>query len=158
VDFKRWGVCCVIKYIEKMLIDKPAQIILKDCMNLKTNESCLIITDSKLKSIGKALYQNSLKITKHSKLILTTIPKAHGSEPPKHIADEMLKYYVILIPTTKSLSHTKARKNASEKGARIASMPGITIDMMKRTLNVDFHKIRKYNNFLISQLKIFISL
>ena len=66
-------------------------------MNLRKNESCLIVTDSKLKSIGNALYKNSLKITKQSKLILTTIPKAHGEEPPQKITDEMLKHDVILM-------------------------------------------------------------
>ena len=136
-----------------MLLDKPSKIILNDCMNLKSNESCLIVTDSKLKSIGYSLYKNSLKIVHKSKLILTTIPKAHGAEPPKNIADEMLKYDVILLATAKSLSHTKARENASRRGARTASMPGITIEMMKRALNVDFNIIKQYNRQLISKLK-----
>lgn len=136
-----------------MSLEKSVNIILNDCINLKNNETCLIITDFKLKSIGNALYKNSLKITPKSKLILTNIPKVHGSEPPKNISDEMLKYDVILMPTTKSLSHTNARKEASKNGARIASMPGITEDMMKRALNVDFHRIREINNRLISKLK-----
>lgn len=134
-------------------INKSCNTILNQCMNLKKNESCLIITDSKLFRIGKALYKNSLKITKKSKLIKIPIPEAHGAEPSEEVAREMLKYDVVLMPTTKSLSHTAARKNASLTGARIASMPGITEDMMKRTLNVDFNKIRKTNNFLISKLK-----
>lgn len=136
-----------------MDLDKSARIILKDCMNLKSDEGCLIVTDAKLKSIGEALYKNSLKITKKSKLVLTKIPKVHGVEPPQNIADEMLKYNVILMPTTKSLSHTKARENASKNGARIASMPGITADMMERTLNVDFNKIKTLNNKHIKKLK-----
>lgn len=122
-------------------------------MNLKKNEGCLIVTDKKLRFIGNALYKNSLNITKNSKLILTKIPKAHGAEPPKNVADEMLKYDVILMPTTKSLSHTKARENASKKGARIASMPGITAEMMKRALNVDFCRIKRLNEMLILKLK-----
>ena len=139
--------------VYKMSIDKVCKIILKDCMNLKKNESCLIITDQKLKNIGNALYENSLKMTKNSNMLLTKIPKTHGNEPPEYITNEMLKYDVILLATTKSLSHTRARKNASKKGARIASMPGITNDMMKRTLNVNFYKIKKVNNKLISKLK-----
>ena len=136
-----------------MPIDDSCKIILKDCMNLRKNESCLIITDKKLRQIGNALYKNSLKISKNSKLIITSIPKAHGSEPPNNVADEMLKYDVVLMPTTKSLSHTKARENASKEGARIASMPGITAGMIKRALNVDFNKIKQCNNHLISALK-----
>ena len=136
-----------------MSIENAATIILKDCMNLKSNESCLIVADNKLKSIGNILYKNSLKITKKSKMILTTIPETHGTEPPKDIANQMLKYDVVLLPTTKSLSHTKARGNASSKGTRIASMPGITIDMMKRALNVDFNRIKTLNSKLITNLK-----
>lgn len=122
-------------------------------MNLKNNKSCLIITDSKLGVIGRALYKNSLRITKKSKLILIPILETHGSEPPHAIAKEMLNYDVILLATTKSLSHTLARRNASMKGARIASMPGITINMMRRALNVDFNKIKNINEKLIKKLK-----
>lgn len=137
----------------KMNLNKSSSIILKDCMNLQNNESCLIVTDTKLKQIGKILYKNSLRITKKSKLVLTNIPKNHGAEPPKGISNEMLKYDVILMPTTKSLSHTKARHDAIKKGARAASMPGITIGMMKRALNTNFYKIKELNNRLISKLK-----
>lgn len=136
-----------------MNIDKSAWIILRDCMALKKNESCLIVTDKKLKSIGELLFRNSLKICKKSKLVFTGIPISHGSEPPKDVAEEMLNYDVILLPTTKSLSHTRARNAATNTGARIASMPGITEDMMQRTLNVDFYKIRETNSKLISKLK-----
>lgn len=136
-----------------MNIRKSSRIILEECMGLRKNESCLIITDSKLLPIGNSLYENSLQIAGKSKLILTNIPSAHGNEPPMRIADEMLKYDVILMPTTKSLSHTRARKNATGKGARIASMPGITDSMMKRALDVNFRKISECNNFLISRLK-----
>ena len=136
-----------------MRLDNPAGIILKECMNLNNNESCLIVTDKKLKFIGNILYRGSLKITKHAKLILTVIPKTHGTEPPEYISCEMLKYDVVLLATTKSLSHTKARENASRKGARIASMPGITAGMMRRALDVDFHKIRALNNKFITKLK-----
>ena len=132
-----------------MSLTKSCNIVLKQCMALKKNESCLIVTDKKLKPIGEVLFRNSLKICRKSKLIFTNIPKSHGSEPPKDVAEEMLNYDIILMPTIKSLSHTRARNAASKKGARIASMPGITKAMMKRTLNVDFYKIRETNNKLI---------
>ena len=136
-----------------MHLDKSCKIILKDCMNLRGDESCLIITDSELREIGFQLFKNSSRITRKIKLVTIPIPETHGSEPPQNVAKEMLKYDVILMPTTKSLSHTRARENASRKGARIASMPGITSDMTKRALNVDFYKIRKINSKLISKLK-----
>jgi leucyl aminopeptidase (aminopeptidase T) len=45
---------------------------------------------------------------------------------------------VFLAPTTRSLSHTRARKRASEGGARGATMPGVTEDMLARVMAVDF--------------------
>jgi leucyl aminopeptidase (aminopeptidase T) len=45
---------------------------------------------------------------------------------------------VFIAPTTRSLSHTQARKRAIDAGARGATMPGVTEDMLARTLAVDF--------------------
>ena len=134
------------------MLDKISGKILNECMALKKNESCLIVTDSRLSFIGRALYNASLKITKKSKLILIPIPKNHGMEPPQNIAHGMLEYDVILMPTAKSLSHTSARKKASRRGARIASMPGITVEMMQRALDVDFDKIKALNEKFIKKI------
>ena len=38
----------------------------------------------------------------------------------------------------KSLSHTEARKRATRPGARGATMPGVTEDMLARVMAVDF--------------------
>ncbi len=46
------------------------------------------------------------------------------------VAEAMKAAEVVLIPTTMSLSHTEARRAATKQGARIASMPGITEDMI----------------------------
>jgi leucyl aminopeptidase (aminopeptidase T) len=48
---------------------------------------------------------------------------------------------VILCPTSKSLTHTDARRNASALGKRIATFPGITKEVMIRGLNADYNKI-----------------
>lgn len=133
-------------------LQKGISTILKKCLGVKKKDLVLIIADSKTKRIGNLILENSKKISKKSKLIIIPLGKRHGQEPSKKVAKEMLKYDVILIPTTKSLSHTKARRNASKKGARIASMPGITEDMIKRAVDVDYKKmykkIKKISNIL----------
>jgi leucyl aminopeptidase (aminopeptidase T) len=55
----------------------------------------------------------------------------------------MLNYDVEILVTTKSLSHTAARKNASKSGARITTLPGITIETMKRAIDVDYDKLKE---------------
>jgi leucyl aminopeptidase (aminopeptidase T) len=130
---------------------KSADIVLKKCMGIRKDEKVLIITDKNLQKIGNAFY-SSLKKIASADLVKIKIPKAHGTEPEKNIAEKMLEYDVILMPTTKSLSHTNARKNASSCGARIASMPGITIGLLK-ALDVDYNGIDKIGNELIENLK-----
>ena len=61
-----------------------------------------------------------------------------GTEPPRSIAAALAACDVFIAPTTRSLSHTTARKRASEAGARGATMPGVTEDMLARVMAVDF--------------------
>lgn len=135
-----------------MSLKKAAYIVLKKCMGLKNNESILVVTDKKRRKLANVFLNGAKKITDKARLIEIKIGKVHGEEPEKKIAKEMLGYDVELLITTKSLSHTKARKNASKKGIRIASMPSITEDVAKRTLDVNYNKIRKLNKKLMKVL------
>lgn len=134
-------------------LEKATVNVLKNCMGVKKDEKVLIITDSKLEKISNVFLKNSKKITKNSELVKIPIPKTHCIEPPEKIAKLMLNYDIILGITAKSISHTRARKNASNKGVRIATMPGITGDIIKRTLIVDYTKIKKKNLQLINKIK-----
>jgi leucyl aminopeptidase (aminopeptidase T) len=69
--------------------------------------------------------------------------KINGEEPPQEVADLMQKFDVVFCPTSKSLTHTDARRNASAKGVRIATFPGITEDVMIRGLNADYVEIAR---------------
>ncbi|MBW2976292.1 aminopeptidase [Candidatus Woesearchaeota archaeon] len=122
---------------------KPAEIVLKKCLGLRKDEKVLIVTDSKLYEIGKKFFAEAKKITKNVELVKIPIPNVHGTEPSRKISQEMLKYEVELLITTKSLSHTNARRNASRKGARIVSMPGITREILARCIDVDYDAMKK---------------
>ena len=122
-------------------LTNASKTILKVCMGFKPNEKLLIVFDKLKKKIADSLYKESIKISSNVKLLETPVARLNGEEPPKEVAEKMRGYDVIIIATTKSMSHTKARKNAVEKGARIASMPGITEEMMKRTMTADYAKI-----------------
>jgi leucyl aminopeptidase (aminopeptidase T) len=43
-----------------------------------------------------------------------------------------------IAPTSRSLSHTAARKRATDEGARGATMPGVSEEMLARAMAVDF--------------------
>ena len=122
---------------------KSADIVLKKCLGLKNNEKLLIVTDSELYDIAKMFFDGAKQITNDVKFIKIPIPKVNGTEPSEDVAKEMLNYDAELLITSKSLSHTKARKNASDKGARIVTMPGITVGTIKRTIDIDYSKLEK---------------
>ena len=127
---------------------KYAEIVLKKCLGLKKNERLLIVTDSKLYTISKIFLEESKKITNNAKIVKIPIPKVHGAEPSKKTAKEMLKYDVGLLITSKSLSHTKARKNACDNGVRIVTMPEISKETLKRTLDIDYDRLERVHNKL----------
>src|SRR5205807_266811 len=62
----------------------------------------------------------------------------NGTEPPNSVAAALSGCDVFIAPTSKSLSHTVARKEATDGGARGATMPGVTEDMLARVMSVDF--------------------
>jgi leucyl aminopeptidase (aminopeptidase T) len=61
---------------------------------------------------------------------------------------------VIIAPTTKSLPNTKARMQASDVGARIATMPGLTVEMMVNGgLRADYREIHERADALLARLE-----
>ena len=125
---------------------KAAEIIVSKCLALRLSESCLIITDENKIEIGRILYEEAKKVSQDTEMIEIPLSNNHGEEPPLGVAQKMLLFDVIIIPTTKSLSHTKARINASKKGARIVTMPGVTKDIMRRAINVDYDEMKETTN------------
>jgi leucyl aminopeptidase (aminopeptidase T) len=78
--------------------------------------------------------------------------ESNGSEPAPAVAAAMLSADVVIGPTTKSFSHTGARKRASENGARVATMPGITEEMLIRTMGADYSQVRRRSATLAAAL------
>ncbi len=130
-------------YCDRMGLEKAAGTALTQCLALKREESCLILYDKDKKELAEAFYREALKITPRVKLVGIPEAQFHGQEPSKEVAEELARHDVVIIVTTKSLSHTEARRNACKKGVRIASMPGLTGDIMERTLTVEYKKIKK---------------
>ncbi|MGE5458599.1 MAG: aminopeptidase, partial [Methanococcaceae archaeon] len=93
-------------------LDKASIIAIKDCMGAKKNEKILVLTDEVKRVIGYSLYQNALNLGFEALLVEMKSRQGNGEEPPKEVAELMQKYDVVLCPTSKSLTHTDARRNA----------------------------------------------
>jgi leucyl aminopeptidase (aminopeptidase T) len=75
-----------------------------------------------------------------------------AAEPPAAVAAAMAAANVVLAPTVQSLSHTAARKKASENGVRIGTLPGVTEEMLERLMTGDLEEIRRRGWALVSAL------
>jgi len=131
-----------------MPLEKPISIIIKKCFGYKKNESILIITDSNMLYLANKFLKVIKKITNKAKLIETPIAQRSGQEPPKNIAEAMKQNNILILLTTKSLSHTKARINAAKKGARIASMPSVREETIERAIDINYKRLAKETNKL----------
>jgi leucyl aminopeptidase (aminopeptidase T) len=123
-------------------LQKSANIVINECMGITEEETVLVITDEPLRNIGRVLFEAAAEVAEEA-IFTEIIPREnHGAEPPEGIAKLMQQVDVVLMPTSKSLSHTKARKEANIAGARAATLPGITEEIMKRTLTADYETIK----------------
>ena len=122
-------------------IDKAARIAIVDCMGAKPDERLLIVSDAGKRDIGLILFENAKQLGYFALYCEMPPNERDGQEPPDEIASLMQQFDVVFCPTSKSLTHTTARRNASLNGARVATFPGITKEVMIRGLNADYDKI-----------------
>ncbi len=115
------------------------------CMGVQPGERVLVVTDTLMEPrIPESLAHASALASARADVIEMEPTGRHGAEPPEHVAKSMLEYDVIFMPTTFSLTHTKAREAATDSGARIASMPGITVDIMESgAMLADYNRVKE---------------
>jgi len=138
-----------------MTLKESTKTILETCMGVLPEESVLIVTDTATHpSIGLELY-NTAKQIGCDVLLMTMEPRDHhAQEPPKAVAEAMKAVDVLLVPTSKSLTHTQAKLAANKSGVRIATMPGITLEMMESGgITADYLTVKDTTSTLKKKLK-----
>ena len=116
-------------------------IAVRDCMGTKSGETVLVVTDEPLRLIGYALFEAARELDTETMLVEIRPRQSNGEDPPPAVAGMMKSADVVLCPTSKSLTHTDARRAASAAGARVGTLPGVTEAIMIRCMNADYHRI-----------------
>ncbi|ELZ94801.1 aminopeptidase (leucyl aminopeptidase, aminopeptidase T) [Haloferax mucosum ATCC BAA-1512] len=119
------------------------------CLDLAADESLLVVTDDKRTRIGEALYDVACDVTDDASIIRYPPGNQHGEEPPAPVAAAMQSCDAFLAPTTKSLSHTRARGDACDAGARGATLPGITEEVFVTGLDADYDTIYDHSKAML---------
>jgi leucyl aminopeptidase (aminopeptidase T) len=126
--------------------------VLVDCLGVSDGESVLVLTDPQKRTIAERLVDGARELGAETVLVEMSERVTHGSEPPDLVAAAMLGCDVFIAPTSKSASHTEARRAMSEKGGRGATMPDITEDMLVRTMSADYEQVRRRSAILAEAL------
>ncbi|SFR58510.1 MULTISPECIES: aminopeptidase [Halorubrum] len=122
-------------------LSDAASTAVEQCLNVAPDESVVVVTDDEREPIGEALYAAASDVTDDATVLRYPPADQHGTEPPEPVAAAMREADVFLAPTTKSLSHTRARGAACDAGARGATLPGITEDVFTTGLDADYAAI-----------------
>ncbi|MBD3346520.1 MAG: aminopeptidase [Chitinivibrionales bacterium] len=129
-----------------------AKNALAECLNLGRKEQLLVICDPPCFGIGSAFWEAGRERCREAVMVQISPRKESGNEPPAAVGELFCQFDVAVMPTSKSLSHTKARRKASDQGVRIATLPGITPDMFIRTMNTNWEKLGVQTRKVAAQL------
>lgn len=125
-------------------MSRSALTVIDTCMDLRRGENILIVCDPTTTDIGQALHDAAS--LRSDRVLLIVMPKGrhHGEEPPSPVANLMRQQQVVIAPTKYSLTHTRAVRQAIKDGARVATMPGMSVEMFTEGgMSADFNIIKK---------------
>jgi leucyl aminopeptidase (aminopeptidase T) len=112
--------------------------IVRRCLGVTAGEDVLVLADPATRTIGEALRSEASAAGADAVLAIMDERATDGTEPARPLAAALQACDVYIAPTSRSLSHTTARKQATEAGVRGTTMPGVTEDMLARVMAVDF--------------------
>jgi aminopeptidase len=131
---------------------RAVRTVVRRCLAVAPGENVLVVVDEPLQDVGEALRREAQDAQADAVLAVMSPRENHGEEPPPPIAAALAACDVFIAPASRSLSHTQARKSASENGARGATMPTVTADMLARLMDVDFDVLRARSRALAELL------
>jgi leucyl aminopeptidase (aminopeptidase T) len=124
-------------------LDRAVKAVVVDCLAVGPDEGVLVISNPVTEDLGALIRIVAQGEGADATLAVMSERDSHGAEPPAAIAAAMLASDVVIAPTIQSLSHTAARKAASEAGARIATMPSVTEEMLARVMSADMGELAR---------------
>lgn len=122
-------------------LERAATIAVRDCLGIQPHETLLVVTDPPLANLARALVDAARPLAREVLLLEYGTRQTNGEEPPAPTPAAMAAVDAVLAVTSRSITHTAARRAATAAGARVATMPGITEDCLIRTMNADYRAI-----------------
>jgi leucyl aminopeptidase (aminopeptidase T) len=121
-------------------------------MGIQPGEEVLVVCNPVTEEIGALMRIEAQGEGADATLAVISERDSAAAEPPRPVAAAMAAADVVLAPTIQSLSHTAARKAASDAGVRIGTLPGVTEEMLGRLMTGDLEEIRRRGWALVTAL------
>ena len=121
-------------------LERAVAAVVHDCLAVKEGEEVLVVCNPATLGLGERLRGEAGRAGADGVLGLMAERSSHAAEPPASIAAAMAAADVVLAPTVQSLSHTAARKAATDAGVRVATLPGVTEEMLARVMSADMSR------------------
>ncbi len=119
-------------------LERAVETVVGPCLGIRAGEDVVIVVDRTTEPLGAALREAAGRLGAEPVMAVMEPREVDGQEPPAPVAAALAAAQVFIAPTRRSLSHTRARKAATEAGARGATLPGVTEDMLARLMACDF--------------------
>jgi leucyl aminopeptidase (aminopeptidase T) len=119
-------------------LDRAIETVLRRCLAVTAGEELLVIADPGNAALGHAFIDAGRALDADPVLVVLPPRAARGTEPPRSVAAAFAACDVFVAPCLPSLSHTVARRTATEKGIRGATLPGVSEEMLARLMSVEF--------------------
>jgi leucyl aminopeptidase (aminopeptidase T) len=123
-----------------------------DCLGVRPTDDVLVIYNDEQRAIAESLAAAARPRARAVTLLGFPTLSRHGEEPPSDVAEAMAGADVVFAPTSHSLSHTQARVTATDRGARIATLPTITDEIFARAIAVDYDELERTGEWLAHRL------
>ena len=122
---------------------KGARTLVGPCTNVRSGETVLVVTDPKMLSIAEAIAAAAREREAEPIVAIIEQRLSDSTEPPRPIAEAMKASSVIFSPVSRSITHTRAVKEAVAAGARAIVLTAITEEMMvSGGLEADFAQVK----------------
>jgi leucyl aminopeptidase (aminopeptidase T) len=133
-------------------LERAVRAVVRECLGVKKGEEVLVICNPATQHLGELLRDEAADAGADAVIAVIAERPSHGAEPPRAVAEAMAAADAVLAPTVQSLSHTAARKRASEAGARCATLPGVTEEMLARVMSADTDGLRRKGHAVAAAL------
>jgi len=122
-------------------LKKAATTAVLDYLGLQPDESFLVVTDENMKLLAEALFEVGKKNSRAAFFLIMPELTVNGDEPPNQLIDIMRTVDLVVAVTTKAITHTGPRHQATKGGVRVATIGEMDEEAFCRNMSADIDRV-----------------